>query len=150
MEYLKSIQLDNTKNINYAQSTLINTIAHNKCNKISITSRDGIENRKERIGIVILARQHPGETMASYVMQGVIDFLISDHEKAQYLRNHVVFKIIPMLNPDGVIHGHYRTSLSGADLNRRWKKINKVFFVVVIWLICVEALSNTLCCEEDD
>ncbi len=88
--------------------------------------------------------------MASYVMQGVIDFLISNHEKAQYLRNHVVFKIIPMLNPDGVIHGHYRTSLSGADLNRRWKKINKVFFVVVIWLICVEALSNTLCCEEDD
>ena len=66
--------------------------------------------------------------MASYVMQGVIDFLISDHEKAKYLRDHVVFKIIPMMNPDGVIHGHYRTSLSGADLNRRWKKLNKVIF----------------------
>ena len=66
-------------------------------------------------------------SLASYVMQGVIDFLISDHEKARYLRDNVVFKIIPMLNPDGVIHGHYRTSLSGADLNRRWKKINKVW-----------------------
>ena len=33
-----------------------------------------------------------------------------------------------MINPDGVIHGHYRTSLSGADLNRRWKKVNKKLF----------------------
>ena len=80
--------------------------------------------------------------MASYVMQGVIDFLISDHEKAKYLRNLVVFKIIPMLNPDGVIHGHYRTSLSGADLNRRWKKINKVGFCAWLRLICVEALPE--------
>jgi len=54
--------------------------------------------------------------------------LISNHEKAKYLREHIVFKIIPMLNPDGVIHGHYRTSLSGSDLNRRWKKINRVIY----------------------
>jgi len=31
-----------------------------------------------------------------------------------------------MMNPDGVIHGNYRTSLSGSDLNRRWKVMNKV------------------------
>lgn len=36
------------------------------------------------------------------------------------LRNHFVFKIIPMVNPDGVVLGNYRTSLSGKDLNREF------------------------------
>jgi murein tripeptide amidase MpaA len=39
----------------------------------------------------------------------------------QLLREQFVFKIVPMLNPDGVIVGNYRTSLSGADLNRVYK-----------------------------
>lgn len=42
------------------------------------------------------------------------------------LRELAVFKIIPMINPDGVIHGNYRTSLAGCDLNRRWKKPKRV------------------------
>ena len=32
-----------------------------------------------------------------------------------------MFKFVPMLNPDGVILGNYRTSLSGTDLNRQWQ-----------------------------
>ena len=84
-------------------------------------------------------------------MQGIIDFLISDHEKAKYLRDRVVFKIIPMMNPDGVIHGHYRTSLSGADLNRRWKKINKVKFDIFQNINnLIEIIPNDLCCKEND
>lgn len=67
------------------------------------------------------ARVHPGETNSSYMMQGVIDFLVSDTLEANLLRDHFVFKIIPMLNPDGVIHGNYRCSLAGCDLNRKWR-----------------------------
>jgi len=37
------------------------------------------------------------------------------------LRHHFVFKIIPMVNVDGVIHGNNRCSLAGVDLNRHWK-----------------------------
>lgn len=55
------------------------------------------------------------------MMKGVIDFLISEDEEAKTLRDNYVFKIIPMLNPDGVINGNYRCSLAGCDLNRRWK-----------------------------
>lgn len=44
--------------------------------------------------------------------------MVSDEDVAKYLRNNFVFKIIPMLNPDGVIVGNNRTSLSGLDLNR--------------------------------
>lgn len=39
---------------------------------------------------------------------------------AQYLREHFVFKLIPCLNPDGVVKGNYRSSLAGVDLNRQW------------------------------
>lgn len=49
-----------------------------------------------------------------------MDFLLSDHAEAKQLREHFVFKIIPMLNPDGVIYGNYRSSLLGTDLNRRY------------------------------
>jgi len=47
------------------------------------------------------------------MMQGVINFLVSEDDKALYLRNTFVIKIIPMLNPDGVIVGNYRCSLMG-------------------------------------
>jgi hypothetical protein len=55
------------------------------------------------------------------MMQGVIDFLLSDSPEADYLRSMYIFKIIPMINIDGVINGNYRCSLVGSDLNRRWK-----------------------------
>ncbi len=58
--------------------------------------------------MVITARVHPGETVSSYVMKGVLDFLLNDTYEAKVLRNKFIFKIIPMLNPDGVIHGNYR------------------------------------------
>ena len=51
---------------------------------------------------------HPGETPSSYVCQGLIEFLVSSHPVAKLLRENITFKIIPMLNPDGVYLGNYR------------------------------------------
>ena len=56
------------------------------------------------------------------MVQGVINFLLSDDPEAEELRDKFVIKVVPMLNPDGVAHGNYRVSLLGVDLNRRWKK----------------------------
>ena len=68
---------------------------------------------------MISARGHPGETVGSWMMHGVIEFLTDlTNPEAKLLRDNFVFKIIPMLNPDGVINGNYRCSLSGCDLNR--------------------------------
>ena len=74
-----------------------------------------------RRGIVISARVHPGETPASWVMRGALDYLVSDFPGAVLLRRNFVFFIVPMLNPDGVIFGNNRCSLAGVDLNRQWK-----------------------------
>eukprot|EP00826_Nyctotherus_ovalis_P047985 TRINITY_DN560_c0_g5_i2.p1 TRINITY_DN560_c0_g5~~TRINITY_DN560_c0_g5_i2.p1 ORF type:complete len:555 (+),score=127.52 TRINITY_DN560_c0_g5_i2:321-1985(+) len=59
-------------------------------------------------------------------MKGLVDFLISDSPLSKTLRSHYVFRIVPMLNPDGIIYGNYRCSLLGYDLNRHWKNPDKI------------------------
>ena len=78
---------------------------------------------------MLTARIHPGESNSSYVMKGMIDFL-SDPEspEAALLRRNFVFKLVPMINPDGVFLGNYRCSISGLDLNRVWKDPDPVIF----------------------
>lgn len=61
---------------------------------------------------------HPGETHASWMIHGLIRFLLGSTNEARELREKVVFKIIPILNIDGVIVGNYRASLAGCDVNR--------------------------------
>ncbi len=60
-----------------------------------------------------MARIHPGESNSSFIIQGAINFLISENTDAVLLRKKFIFKIIPMINVDGVIGGNYRCSLSG-------------------------------------
>jgi murein tripeptide amidase MpaA len=68
--------------------------------------------------VIISARVHPGESNSSFIMEGIVEFILGNEKEAKHLRDTYVFKIIPMLNPDGVIVGNYRCSLSGLDLNR--------------------------------
>lgn len=58
--------------------------------------------------------------MVSYIIEYIIDFLLGNSMLAKILRDNFIFKIVPMLNVDGVIIGNYRCNLTGADLNRQW------------------------------
>ena len=68
---------------------------------------------------------HPGESGASHMMKGIIDYLVGNSVGARLLRDNFIFKIVPMLNPDGVINGSARCNLAGVDLNRQWIEPNK-------------------------
>uniref|UniRef100_A0A452FMP9 Cytosolic carboxypeptidase 2 n=1 Tax=Capra hircus TaxID=9925 RepID=A0A452FMP9_CAPHI len=78
--------------------------------------------------VVLTARVHPGESNGSWIMKGFLDFILSNSPDAQLLRDIFIFKVVPMLNPDGVIVGNYRCSLAGRDLNRHYKTILKESF----------------------
>ena len=79
------------------------------------------------------ARVHPGEANSSYIMEGIIRFLVGNSREAKLLRQNYIFKIVPMLNPDGVIYGNYRCSLLGVDLNRRWINPSKILHPTIFY-----------------
>lgn len=69
----------------------------------------------------IIARQHPGETMAEWFVEGMIDALLDQvNPIAKRLLEHAVFHIVPNMNPDGSVRGNLRTNAAGANLNREW------------------------------
>lgn len=70
------------------------------------TSPDSIRNTRRVI--FLTSRVHPGEPSSSFVMEGIIEQLISTNSTPTELRKHFIFVIIPMLNPDGVAEGHSR------------------------------------------
>ncbi len=122
--YLYNLQLDPKRCKNFRREVLCETLAGNHCDMLTITSmpcKSPVALSK-RLGVVLTARVHPGESNSSFIMHGIIDYLTSDTPEAEALRKKFVFKVVPMLNPDGVINGNYRTSLAGVDLNRRWDK----------------------------
>jgi len=67
------------------------------------------------------ARQHPGESMAEWWMEGALDALTDPADPhGRYLRTHCRFHIVPNANPDGSARGHLRTNAAGVNLNREW------------------------------
>lgn len=110
---------------------LCQTLAGNDLYYVTITSDSSTDLKfkkqfykdrpTEKKSIIITARVHPAETPSSWIMKGFIDFLTGTSNVAKYLRDRFIFKLIPMLNPDGVIVGNTRCSLKGNDLNRQYR-----------------------------
>ncbi|MDK4534092.1 M14-type cytosolic carboxypeptidase [Kingella kingae] len=71
--------------------------------------------------IWVIARQHPGETMAEWFMEGFLSRLL-DHQDptARTLLDKATFYVVPNMNPDGSFLGNLRTNAAGANLNREW------------------------------
>lgn len=105
-----------------SRSIIGKSVGNNPIEVLTITDMPDRRPDLRKI-IVVMARQHPGETQGSYVCEGVINFLVS--KKGDWLRKNFIFKIIPMVNPDGVIFGNYRSNLMGFDLNRKWDVLDK-------------------------
>lgn len=73
----------------------------------------------------VIARQHPGESMAEWFVEGLVKRLAgwgdwAGDPVARKLYEHAVFYIVPNMNPDGSVHGNLRTNAVGANLNREW------------------------------
>lgn len=86
------------------------------------------ENQIPKKCIIISGRVHPGESNGSHMMQGFLEFLCGESKQAKTLRQNFIFKIVPMLNPDGVTLGNYRTGISGRDFNREYRNPDKAIF----------------------
>uniref|UniRef100_A0A4W3GZL4 Cytosolic carboxypeptidase 1 n=1 Tax=Callorhinchus milii TaxID=7868 RepID=A0A4W3GZL4_CALMI len=130
MHIQKLQALHDPQQIYLQEDSLCETLGGNPCPVLTITSMpeskhwEHICQFRNRPYIFLSSRVHPGESNSSWVMKGTLEFLMSNSLAAQSLRDSYIFKIIPMLNPDGVINGSHRCSLSGEDLNRQWLNPN--------------------------
>ncbi len=80
---------------------------------------DGSEAQKKSCWI--MARQHPGESMAEWCMEGIIGRLLDEADPvSRALLKRADFYLVPNMNPDGSRRGHLRTNACGANLNREW------------------------------
>jgi len=130
---------EKAEKIYYKRECLCYSLQRRKLDLITITSHDGastdLEDRlpglfpdttnprppifQNKKVFFISSRVHPGETPASHMFNGILGFLLrSKDPRAIAARKHFVFKLIPILNPDGVSLGHYRMDTLGRNLNR--------------------------------
>ena len=82
--------------------------------------------------------------------QGFLEYLCGQTPRARILRDNFVFKVVPMLNPDGVIEGNYRCSMAGSDLNRQWSNPDPILHPTVSALknllkLCKSQASSIFC-----
>ncbi|MHA7880000.1 MAG: M14 family metallopeptidase [Saccharospirillum sp.] len=70
----------------------------------------------------VIGRQHPGETMAQWWMEGFLERLLDDNDSlSRAILDHCVFYVVPNMNPDGSVRGHLRCNAKGKNLNRAWQ-----------------------------
>jgi murein tripeptide amidase MpaA len=73
------------------------------------------------LNVWLYARQHPGESMAEWWMEGALEKLTDEDDPvARILHKKCTFRVVPNMNPDGSRRGHLRTNAVGTNLNREW------------------------------
>jgi murein tripeptide amidase MpaA len=88
---------------------------------LRITAPDAPTPEAQRRKVWLIARQHPGETMAEWFVEGFLERLLDhDDSVARQLLAQCVFYVVPHMNPDGAVRGNLRTNAAGANLNREW------------------------------
>ena len=84
---------------------------------------DPTQNSAKRLSVWAIARQHPGESMASFWMEGWLQRLLDeDDATSRALRQLADIHVVPNMNPDGSVRGHLRTNAVGTNLNREWQE----------------------------
>ena len=123
------------------------SIEGNPLHMLLITNfNDSFDDLANKRAVIFTSRVHPGESNGSYIIQGVIEFLLSNDPVAKNLRKKYIFKIIPMLNPDGVTRGNFRMNVLGKDLNRMWEEPDEITSPTIFNTI--KMINKTLGCRD--
>ena len=128
---------DLKRQVYVARQTLARSLEGRDVDVLTITSPEGMDDANfddgpvlssrvppgaapsDRPIFIVSAGVHPGEKPGNHMMCGILEFLLrEDDPRAVALRERYVFKVVPMLNPDGAYRGHFRNDTLGQNLNR--------------------------------
>ena len=74
-----------------------------------------------KLHVWVTARQHPGETMAEWFAEGLVERLLDeDDDVVREILERAVVRVVPNMNPDGGVHGNLRANAAGMNFNRAW------------------------------
>lgn len=93
---------------------------------VEVTDEE-VEDYNKKV-VFVTARIHPGEANSSFVCEGFLQQVCGEDSKARQFRKNFIVYVVPMVNPDGVVCGNYRTSLFGKDLNRTFNQSRRFAF----------------------
>lgn len=115
-------ELDMYKNTSTYVDTVGYSLQHRPIIELTINDSSSITNKGV---LALLSRQHPPETSGYRTYQEFFNTLNGNTELAKTFRKYFIVKAYPIINPDGVVNGHWRHSAAGIDLNRDWINFNQ-------------------------
>lgn len=98
------------------------TVQGRDLHMVTVTNPDIPAAQKKTVWLQ--ARQHAWETGTSFTMEGALRWVISDDPVAKSMRDKIIFKFTPMLDPDGCATGQVRFNANGYDVNRHWNEMD--------------------------
>ncbi|MCX8038006.1 MAG: M14-type cytosolic carboxypeptidase [Candidatus Sumerlaeia bacterium] len=115
--------LDSLRGSPYLRTEVIGKSAGGR-DLLLLTVTDFAQPDAAKKSVWLMARQHSWETGGSFACEGALRFILSDAPEARQLRERVVFKFLPMADPDGVVRGGVRFNANGYDVNRHWDEVD--------------------------
>jgi len=104
------------------QERLGSTLDGRDMTLLHITDAQSATPLAQKKKVWLIARQHPGEAMAEWFVEGFLERLLDGADPvARVLLAKCVFYVVPNMNPDGAVRGNLRTNAAGANLNREWQ-----------------------------
>ena len=117
LDLMQKIQLSAICNLEHLGST----VDGRDMNLAVINDYSSTVKQEDKKSVWIIARQHPGESMAEWFVEGVLDRLLDEDDAvARKLLSNCIFYIVANMNPDGSVRGNLRSNAAGANLNREW------------------------------
>lgn len=113
-EFIESIS-DNQ----YVKTEIIGSSVEGRALRMLTITNPGAGDTEKKV-VLMTALQHSGEDCAGYFMEGLIRELLSDKPEIEAIRDKFIFKLVPVMNPDGLFHGTSRYNWAMEDLNSSW------------------------------
>ncbi len=99
-------------------TSLGNSLQGRPIHRLEFTDQTVPDTQKQRIWIH--AGIHPSETTSYFTVEGLVQWLLSGDPYAELLLDHAIVDVLPMVNPDGVFLGNYRTTANSVNLENEW------------------------------